>query len=66
MAHEYSVRIHDWITEKIETIKKEKKKAIDRNDHARENYFNGQLQELSDIRQYLTDQVDLDTQKYYQ
>ncbi len=65
MAHEYSVRIHDWISEKIEAARHEIKLAKKHNDSGTARYFDGQLQELSDIRQYLTDQVDLETQKYY-
>ena len=65
MAHEYSVLVHDWISGKIDRVKPEIKKARDLNDISSEQYFNGQLQELLNIRQYLTDQIDLDTHKYY-
>ncbi len=66
MAHEYSVRIHDWISKKVDHAKQEIKLAKKQNNSNSESYYNGRLKELSDIRQYLTDQVDLETQKYYQ
>lgn len=65
MAHEYSVQVHSWISEKIALVNQEIKKARDLNDTSREHYYNGQLQELYDIRQYLTDQIDLDTHQYF-
>ncbi len=66
MAHEYSVQIHDWITKKMNTITAGLRSAQEKNDLPQESYYKGQLEELSFIRQYLTDQIDLDTQKYYQ
>ncbi len=66
MAHEYSVQIHDWITKKMNTITADLKSAKEKNDPSKESYYKGQLEELGFIRQYLTDQIDLDTQKYYQ
>ncbi len=66
MAHEYSVQIHDWITKKMNTITADLKSATEKNDSSKESYYKGQLGELEFIRQYLTDQIDLDTQKYYQ
>ncbi len=66
MAHEYSVQIHDWITKKMDQVRGRCKAAESDNDPATHQYFSGQLEELQFIRQYLTDQIDLDTQKYYQ
>ncbi len=66
MAHEYSVLIHDWITKKIKTINRQIKVAKDQKELEQEPYFKGQLEELSFIRTYLNDRIDLDTQKYYQ
>lgn len=66
MAHEYSVDIHEWIKEKIDSIKADLKNIKDSGDTKAENYYNGQLHQLMEIRQYLTDHIDLDTQTYYQ
>ncbi|MBU2453780.1 MAG: hypothetical protein KJ668_10755 [Proteobacteria bacterium] len=66
MAHEYSVQIHDWISEKISKVKQKIKLAKEKNDVKNINYYKGQLQELLDIRQYLKDQIDLETYQYHQ
>ncbi len=66
MAHEYSVQIHDWITNKIKTITKKIRVAKDQKEVGQESYYKGQLEELSFIRAYLNDRIDLNTQKYYQ
>ena len=65
MTHEYSVQIHAWISKKLDKVKQEIKIASDQKDVEKENYYNGQLQELSDMRKYLSDKVDLDTHQYY-
>ncbi|MCF6247513.1 MAG: hypothetical protein L3J69_09155 [Desulfobacula sp.] len=66
MAHEYSVQIHDWITQKKETISRKERAAKDQKKWEQESYYKGQLEELLFIRSYLNDRIDLDTQKYYQ
>lgn len=65
MPHEFSVRIHDWITEKMEKATAAAKTAEENGDAGSHAYFSGQLKELAFIRQYLTDKIDLDTQSYY-
>ena len=65
MAHEYSVQIHEWISKKIDAVRQDMKPAEKENDADRKSYLTGRLHELQDIRQYLTDKVDLDTQEYY-
>ena len=65
MANEYSVAIHNFISNKIATIEKNKKDAEKENDLAAARYCEGQLQELRLIRQYLNEKIDLKTQKYF-
>ena len=65
MAHEYSVKIHDYLTSKIGAAQKKKKEAKSFKDSEKVQFYNGQLEELFSIRKYLTDQIDLDTHKYY-
>jgi len=64
MAHEYSVQIHEWISKKVDRVNQEIK-LNDHNDPDKENYCKGRLQELLDLRQYLSDKIDLDTHQYY-
>ncbi|MDM8536158.1 hypothetical protein QUF70_05345 [Desulfobacterales bacterium HSG17] len=65
MAHEYSVIIHDYLASKIKTAQEKQSKAKKIEDLNNVHFYNGQLEELFSIRKYLTDQIDLDTQKYY-
>lgn len=65
MAHEYSVQVHDWIKQKMAEAASELKKAEQEADPVKESYSKGMLGQLNEIRQYLTDQIDLDTHKYY-
>ena len=65
MAHEFSVKIHNHITHKIEIAEKAKKQAEKENDAETRRFFEGQLNELFNLRKYLSSKVDLKTQKYY-
>lgn len=66
MAHEYSVQIHEWISQCVEKTHRDIKTATDGNDEAKKKYLEGRLHEFQNIRQYLSDKIDLDTQTYYQ
>ena len=65
MANEYLVAIHNYISDKIAAAQNNKKTAEQRNDLRSLQYCEGQLQELRTIRQYLTEKIDLKTQKYF-
>jgi hypothetical protein len=65
VAHEYSVKLHDWISEKVKLVNSMIKTAMDKNDTGSVHYYNGQLQELLEIREYLKNKIDLDTQKIF-
>lgn len=60
MPNEFSVEIHNYLTQKIT----EAQKAIaDKNEKA--PFFQGQLDELSRIREYLQENIDLKNFTYY-
>ena len=65
MAHSYSVTIHDYISEKISVAKSMQEQAKVQNALENYNFYRGQLEELFKIREYLTDRIDLQTQKYF-
>ena len=65
MANEYSVAIHDYISDKIAAAEKNKNHAEMENDLGSISYYKGQLKELNSIRQYMGDKIDLKTQNYY-
>jgi len=65
VTHEYSVMIHKYLTSKIESAQQNKKKAKSLDNEENVQFYDGQLEELFSIRKYLTDQIDLNTHKYY-
>ncbi len=65
MPHAFSVEIHNYLSNTILLARKSLKKAILEKDQALESYHRGQLLELESMRQYLTDNIDLKTQKYF-
>lgn len=65
MANEYSVAIHNYLSDKIAATEKNKKHAEMENDLGSISYHKGQLKELNNIRQYMVDKIDLKTQRYF-
>ena len=64
MTHEYSIQIHNWITNKIEQIKSQKRASEQKDDAEKIEYLSGQLEELMFLQSYLTEHTDLITQTY--
>ena len=65
MPHAFSVEIHDYLSSKILLAGDGREKAAQESDATLHSYYEGQLLELNTLRQYLTDNFDLKTQKYY-
>ena len=65
MAHIFSVEIQNYISEKLAVAEKKKKDAEKQNDFETQQFYEGQLKELLTFREYLTEKIDLKTQKYY-
>jgi len=65
MANQYSVEIHKYISDKIAAATGQQKKAEAADDTAARRFFAGQLYELEKIREYMAQNIDLKTQKYY-
>jgi len=65
MPHAFSVEIHDYLSNKILKAGEGVKHAVLEKDQRLESYYKGQLLELKIMRQYLTDNIDLKTQKYF-
>ena len=65
MANQYSVEIHQYISEKIAAATSRQKKAEAASDSAARRFYAGQLYELEKIREYMAQNIDLKTQKYY-
>jgi len=60
MPNEYSVKIHNYLTEKIA----EMEKAAARED-GQAPFYRGQLEELHWLRDYLRENIDLKDFTYY-
>ena len=65
MANEYSVAVHNYISGKIAATEKNKTHAEIEKDSGSISYYEGQLKELNNIRQYMVEKIDLKTQKYF-
>ena len=65
MANQYSVEIHDYISDKIAAATHRQKQAEAADDSAASQFYAGQLYELEKIREYMAKNIDLKTQKYY-
>jgi len=65
MPHAFSVEIQDYIGRKILLMEEAKTKAIHEQNSSVQFYCEGQLLELMNLRKYLTENIDLKTQKYY-
>ena len=65
MTHEYSVDMQQYISERLNEITEKLKEAESQNDPDTAEFCKGQLAELIEIREYLSDKVDLDTQNYF-
>jgi hypothetical protein len=65
MTNEFSVIIHNYISDKIATTEKNIQYAEKKNDIESISYYEGQLKELNSIRQFMAEKIDLKTQKYY-
>jgi len=65
MPHIFSVEIHVYLSAKIEEAEGKKKQAIADRDESQQRHLEGELLELMEMRKYLTNNIDLKTQKYY-
>ena len=65
MPHAFSVEIHNYLSRKILLAEDDRRKAVQESDGCLQSHYEGQLLELNTLRQYLTDNFDLKTQKYY-
>ena len=66
MPNDYSVQLHDLITEKIKSADQRLAEAKEKDDTEMQSYWNGQLEELAWLRAYLKEHVDLKNFVYYQ
>ena len=65
MANEYSVEIHNFITSNIASASDNLEKSLKTGDQKEQAYWQGQLDELTWIRKYLKEHMDLKDFIYY-
>lgn len=66
MPNDYSIAIHDYISDKIDRTNQKIAKADDAGDRTEVLFRRGQLGELHWVRRYLADTSDLKDFIYYQ
>jgi len=64
MPHIFSVEIHDYLSMQIR-LAEEGINLVEPREKKSRQYYEGTLFELVEMRQYLTEHIDLKTQKYY-
>ena len=65
MTNQYSIEIHQYVTQKIKEIEDQLLLAKERNDPGELRFLEGQLQEFHTFREYMHEKIDLKTQEYY-
>ena len=65
MPNEYSIAIHNYITEQIHLHEEKVKKSSNDRNSAETHYSLGRLNELQWIRDYLAENIDLKEFSYY-
>ena len=65
MSNQFLVKLHNHISSQIEHTDREKIQAQSRGDNQYTTFLNGKSSELKKIREYLSKNFDLITQKYY-
>jgi hypothetical protein len=64
-VHAYSVEIHNYIRKQIALAEEKKRQAEKQGDVETQQFHEGQLKELFEIRGYLTEKIDLKNREYY-
>lgn len=65
MPNQYLIEIHRYISDKVMSVEERLKAADTLNDLPEKKFYDGQLQELTALRQYLANHINLKTQRYY-
>lgn len=65
MAHQYSVEIHKFITERLKEAQESLKSIQGSGDEKEIKFLEGKIHELTHFRNLLTEKFDLSNRKYY-
>lgn len=65
MAHEYSVQIHEFLSEKLKEVEAGMATAAAAGDEEQLQYEKGRQDLLNTMRKHMKDRFDLATQKYF-
>ena len=65
MTNQYSIEIHDYVSEKIRWAEGMKEQAGEQRDLPLKRVYEGQLKEWMKMREYMDRTIDLKTQQYY-
>ncbi len=64
MANQYLFEIHRYISETLEQIKLRQAEMLHQGNGLEAAFWEGQLQEFTELKDYLTEQYNLATQSY--
>ena len=65
MTNQYTIEIHNHVSEKIRWAEKKKEHAGEQRDLPLKRFYEGQLKEWMKMREYMDRTIDLKTQQYY-
>lgn len=65
MPNEYSIKLHDFLTEKIAKLERMQSELSTESENDTDAFIKGQLEEIRLFRAYLKDHIDLKNFNYY-
>ena len=65
MTNQYSIEIHQYVTEKIKALEDQLAQAKKIDDPGSQRFLEGQLLEFLTFRDYMHEKIDLKTQDYF-
>jgi hypothetical protein len=65
MTNQYSIEIHNYVSERIKILEDQLQRSKAGNDPGQRRFLEGQFEEFLKLREYMHETIDLRTQAYY-
>ena len=65
MANQFLVEIHRYLSRQIDTATRANQEAASLGDKGRQEFYSGKIDELTNLRAFISEKFDLITQKYF-